>query len=89
MVIVAEAHAAELPATAMVREILHHKDNMLLPQLTAREAIAAFERYEAEALAVVDSAEGRQVLGQLSEAHTLRRYSDASERQRRVLLGEI
>jgi len=89
MVVVAEAHAAELSATATVRKILHHQDTMLLPQLTAREAIAAFERYEAETLAVVDSAEHRQVLGRLSEAHTLRRYSDASERQRRNLLGEI
>jgi CIC family chloride channel protein len=45
-------------------------------------------RYEAEALAVVDSVERRQVSGLLSEAHALRRYSDASERQRRELLGE-
>jgi len=28
------------------------------------------------------------VIGLLSEAHALRRYSDASERQRRELLGE-
>jgi CIC family chloride channel protein len=88
MVIVAEAHAADLPATASVREILHHGDHMLLPQLTAQEAIAAFDRFEAEALVVVDSAERRQVIGLLSEAHALRRYSDASERQRRELLGE-
>jgi CIC family chloride channel protein len=88
IVIVPEAHAAELPATASVRDILHHTDHMLLPQLTAQEAIAAFDRYEAEALAVVDSAERRQVTGLLSEAHALRRYSDASERQRRELLGE-
>ena len=88
MVIVAEAHAAELPATASVRDILHHADHMLLPQMTAQEAIAAFDRFEAEALVVVDSAERRQVIGLLSEAHALRRYSDASERQRRELLGE-
>lgn len=88
MVIVAEAHAAELGATISVREILHHADHMLVPQMTAQEAIAAFDRYEAEALAVVDSLERRQVTGQLSEAHALRRYSDASERQRRELLGE-
>jgi CIC family chloride channel protein len=88
MVIVAEAHAAELGATALLRDILHHSDHMLLPQLTAQEAIAAFDRYEAEALAVVDSVERRQVIGLLSEAHALRRYSDASERQRRELLGE-
>jgi CIC family chloride channel protein len=62
---------------------------MLLAQLTAQEAIAAFESYEAEALAVVDTAERRQVIGLLSESHALRRYSDASERQRRELLGEL
>ncbi len=89
MVIVAEAHAAELGATASLRDILHHRDHMLLSQMTAQEAIAAFERYEAEALAVVDSLERRQVTGLLSEAHALRRYSDASERQRRELLGEL
>ncbi len=89
IVIVAEAHAPELAATASVRKILRHADHMLLPQLTAQEAIAAFDRFEAEALAVVDSGERRQVVGQLSEAHALRRYSDASERQRRELLGEL
>ena len=89
MVIVAEAHAAELSATASLRDILHHSGHMLLSQMTAQEAIAAFERYEAEALAVVDSLERRQVTGLLSEAHALRRYSDASERQRRELLGEL
>ena len=89
MVLVAEAHSSELGAVASVRDILRHGDHMLLPQLTAQEAIAAFDRFEAEALAVVDSAERRQVVGLLSEAHTLRRYSDASERQRRELLGEL
>jgi CIC family chloride channel protein len=89
MVIVAEAHAADLGATNSVRDILHHADHMLLPQMTVQEAISAFDRFEAEALVVVDSLERRQVVGLLSEAHALRRYSDASERQRRELLGEI
>jgi CIC family chloride channel protein len=89
MVLVAEAHSAELPATASVRDVLHHGDHMLLPQMTAQEAIAAFDRFEAEALPVVDSAEHREVVGLLSESHALRRYSDASERQRRELLGEL
>jgi len=89
MVLVAEAHAPELGATLSVRDILHHADHMLLAQMTAQEAVAAFDRYEAEALAVVDTAERRQVIGLLSEAHALRRYSDASERQRRELLGEL
>ena len=89
MIMVAEAHAVELPATTPLRGILRHADHVVLPQMTAQEAIRAFEKFEAEALAVVDSAERRQVIGLLSEAHTLRRFSDASERQRRELLGEI
>ena len=89
MVLVAEAHAPELDATLSVREILRQTDTLLLPQMSAQEAIAAFDRTEAEALAVVDSVERRQVIGLLSEAHALRRYSDASERQRRELLGEM
>ena len=51
--------------------------------------VLTFDRFEAEALPVVDSLERRQVMGLLSEAHTLRRYSEASERQRRELLGEL
>jgi chloride channel protein, CIC family len=88
IVMVAEAHAAELSSSIQLRDILHHANEILLPQMTAQEAISAFDRFEAEALAVVDSLEHRQVIGLLSEAHALRRYSDASERQRRELLGE-
>ncbi|MCX7296535.1 MAG: chloride channel protein [Hyphomicrobiales bacterium] len=89
MVLVAEAHAAELASVTPLRSILHHANHVVLPQMTAQEAIAAFGKFEAEALAVVDSVERRQVLGLLSEAHALRRFSDASERQRRGLLGEV
>ena len=72
-----------------MRAILRHADHVLLPQMTAQEAVSAFDRYEAEALPVVDTPSRQQVLGLLSEAHALRRYSDASERQRRELLGEL
>ena len=89
MVLVAEAHAADTTASDDVGSLLHHADHMLLPQMTAQEAISAFDRFESEALAVVDSVERRQVIGLLSEAHALRRYSEASERQRRELLGEV
>jgi CIC family chloride channel protein len=89
MVLLPEAHAVDLAAIASLRDILHHADNVLLPQMTAQEAIAAFDRTETEALAVVDTPERRQPIGLLSEAHALRRYSNASERQRRELLGEL
>ena len=89
MVLVAEAHAPEVPASEPVSSVTHHADHMLLPQMTAQEAVSAFDRFEAEALPVVDSFERRLVMGMLTEAHALRRYSDASERQRRELLGEV
>jgi CIC family chloride channel protein len=89
IVLVAEAHAADIGAVTSLRTLLRHADHMLLPQMSAQEAIAAFDRFEAEALPVVDSVERRQVIGLLSEAHALRRYSEASERQRRELLGEL
>jgi len=89
IVLVAEAHAADVAAADSLRDLLRHSDHMLLPQMSVQEAISAFDRFEAEALPVVDSVERRQVVGLLSEAHALRRYSEASERQRRELLGEI
>jgi CIC family chloride channel protein len=88
IVLVAEAHAADVAAADSLRGLVRHSDHMLLPQMSVQEAISAFDRFEAEALPVVDSVERRQVVGLLSEAHALRRYSEASERQRRELLGE-
>jgi len=40
------------------------------------------------ALAVIASRESRHVIGLLSEAHALRRYSEELELRRRELLGE-
>jgi CIC family chloride channel protein len=56
--------------------------------MTVKEAVAAFDQAEAEALAVIDSLESRRVIGLLSETHTLRRYSEELELQRRNLVGD-
>jgi CIC family chloride channel protein len=85
---VPEAHADEVSAAQSVRHILHHGDNFLVPSMTVREAVIAFDRTEAEALAVVDSPMSRRVVGLLSEAHALRRYAEESERRRHELLGD-
>lgn len=89
MVMVAEAHSTEVPPVTPLTDLLRHKGEVLLQQMTAQEAIKSFEKFEAEALPVVDSAERGQVVGMLSESHALRRFSDASERQRRALIGEL
>jgi len=88
MVIVPEAHGLEAGLDKPVDAILHHRETVLLPTTNVREAAAAFDRAEAESLAVVDSPVERQVIGLLSEAHTLRRYAEESELRRRELLGE-
>jgi chloride channel protein, CIC family len=88
MVIVPEAHGLEEGLEKPVDAILHHRDTVLLPSMNVREAAAAFDRAEAESLAVVDSPAARQAIGLLSESHTLRRYAEESEQRRRELLGE-
>jgi CIC family chloride channel protein len=84
---VPEAHAPDCEAER-VAEILHHKDDLLLPNMTVKEAIAAFEAAESDALAVVEGRESRRVLGLLTEQHALRRYSEELDRRRRELSGE-
>jgi len=85
---VAEAHTPELDQSIPIRDILHHRDTALLPTMTVKEAIALFDKAEAEALAVITSFESRRVIGLLSETHALRRYSDELELQRKELISE-
>jgi len=71
-----------------VAVIEHHTETMLLPKMTIKEAVAMFENAESDALAVVDGPETRKVIGLLTEAHALRRYSEELDRRRRELSGE-
>ena len=89
IVIVPEAHGLDEGLDKPVDAILHYRETVLLPSMNVREAAAAFDRAEAESLAVVDSAVARQVVGLLSETHTLRRYAEESELRRRELFGEV
>ncbi len=88
MIQVADAHAAEAAADKSIRELVRHADDMLLPGMAIREAVLAFDRAEAEALAVVDSYADRRVVGLLTEAYALRRYAAELERRRQEILGE-
>ncbi|WP_315831370.1 hypothetical protein [Bradyrhizobium prioriisuperbiae] len=72
-----------------LHDILHYPEAMLRPDQNVQDAVAAFDRAEAESLAVVDTAEQRRVIGLLTEAHALRRYSEESERRRREAVGEM
>ena len=83
---VAEAHAVDGAST--LADILHHADQALLPQMSVKDAISAFEQAESDALAVIDSLENRRVIGLLTEQYELRRYSEELDRRRRDLSGE-
>jgi CIC family chloride channel protein len=83
----ADAHAAPETMTR-VSDILHHRDVMLLPDMTVKEAVETFEKAEADALAVVENTQNRKVLGLLTEQYALRRYAEELDRRRRDLSGE-
>jgi CIC family chloride channel protein len=83
----AEAFTLNDP-NAIVTNILHHGGHYLLPDMTVKEAISAFEAAEADALAVLDGEVTRRVLGVLTEQYALRRYNEELERRRRELSGE-
>ena len=92
MVLVPEAHAAARDAQdgrePRLADVVRHPKDFLTPEMNAKEASAAFDRTESEALAVVDCAADCRVIGMLTESHTLKRYSDELERQRRTIAGE-
>jgi CIC family chloride channel protein len=86
--LVAEAHAPDVDPALPIKGILRYTDIALLPTMTVKEAVIAFDKAEAEALAVIESLETRRVVGLLSETYTLRRYSDELELQRQSLVGD-
>jgi CIC family chloride channel protein len=87
IVLPAEVHA-DADENHRVGDLLHYTDTVLLPQMTIKEAVAMFENAESDALAVVDAADTRQVIGLLTEQYALRRYSEELDRRRRELSGE-
>jgi chloride channel protein, CIC family len=88
MVLVADAHAGELAPDTPVKKLARSTDVVLVPGMTIKEAVLAFDRAEAEALAVVDSYLDRRVIGFLTEAFALRRYAAELERRRQEMAGE-
>jgi chloride channel protein, CIC family len=88
LIAVADIYASEAVPDKSVKDFVHYTEEMLLPGMAVKESVLAFDRAEAEALAVVDSYLDRRVIGLLTEAYVLRRYSAALERRRQEMLGE-
>jgi CIC family chloride channel protein len=87
MIWLSDAYAAGEEVTR-VGEVLHQSKIVLLPDMSVKQAVEAFERAEADALAVVDGLETQKVIGLLTEHYTLRRYTEELDRRRRELSGE-
>jgi len=62
-------------------------DLYLLPFENIRTALARFETAQTEDLPVLDSASGRKVVGYMTEAYALKRYTQEMERMRNAELG--
>jgi CIC family chloride channel protein len=87
MVLVSDAHAADIDIKKPLSSILHYPRVALHPGMNIREAIAAFDVTEAESLTVVETGDQRPI-GILTEAHAMRRYAEESERRRREVVGD-
>ena len=90
IVLVAETYADAVPddEAAGIEKFIRHQNDFLLPQMNARQAVSIFDQTQSEALAVVNNLIERRIIGQLSESHTLRRYSEELDRRRREAVGE-
>jgi len=80
-----EAHstAYDESAEAMTAAgLIHGEPRVLTPQDDIRTVILLFRKTASEVLPVVETAKTRRVLGFVSEAYVLRRYSQELEKQR-------
>jgi CIC family chloride channel protein len=89
LILVADAHAPDIPVDKGVASILRYADVALHPAMNIQEAIAVFDAAEAESLVVVEDNGDRRPIGVLTEAHAMRRYAEESEQRRREAIGEI
>jgi CIC family chloride channel protein len=91
MVFVPDVHLAgvqEHSEKMGLGQLIRSPDVFLLPGMNIKVAAQIFEQTETEALAVVDNEKKRHVIGLLTEAHVLRRYTDELSKAHRELSGE-
>jgi CIC family chloride channel protein len=69
-------------------DIAAERDIFLLPTDNVRTALLRFEEHKTEAIAVVSSIAEPKLVGYLTEAYALRRYTHELERRRNAELGQ-
>ena len=83
----ATLHSVANQDDGLLGSLAQQQDECLLPTTPVREILKAFERSEADVLAVVDRADHRAAIGTLSEAHVLRTYGEELERRNQELFS--
>lgn len=81
IVTAADLHAVATPQNLWLERIAGQQNEFLLPHMTIREVMMAFEKTETDALVVLDSPERRIAIGTISESYVLRTYSEELERR--------
>jgi CIC family chloride channel protein len=81
----ADLHSIATIDNLPLATLAQQREEFLLPRATIREIMTAFERSEADVLAVVDRADHRSAIGTVSEAHVLRTYGEELERRNQEL----
>ncbi len=72
----------------VVADLVRQPDVYLLPSENVRTALARFEEAQTESLPVLSSRSDPKVVGYMTEAYALRRYTQELERRRSAELGE-
>jgi chloride channel protein, CIC family len=91
LVFVPDVHLAGTNGSANTTglgEFARSANVFLHPEMNIKLAVQYFEQNENEALVVVDNEKDRHVVGLLTEAHVLRRYTDELDKAHRELSGE-
>lgn len=83
----ATLHSVANQDDELLGSLAQQQDECLLPTTPVREILQAFERSEADVLAVVDRTDHRATIGTLSEAHVLRTYGEELERRNQELFS--
>jgi CIC family chloride channel protein len=74
--------------TRLVGTLTDECNDFLLPGENVRSALARFETTENEVLPVLDSRSERKIVGYMTEAYALRRYTQELERRRSAEVGD-
>jgi CIC family chloride channel protein len=81
----ADLHSIATQTDLPLATLAQQRKEFLLPDASIRDIMTAFERSEADVLAVIDRPDHRATIGTVSEAHVLRTYGEELERRNQEL----